>query len=112
MSIHTLIIKKGLVVECCPDCGGKWHYYDTVRRMIREAGGKEHMVYVKRYRCETCGKIHRILPNNLYPYKQYDKEIIDGVISGLITSDTYGFEDYPCEMTMTRWKRSQNLHSL
>ena len=40
----------------------------------------------------------------LHPYKQYDSEIIDGVIEGLIDSDTLGFEDYPCEMTMKRWR--------
>lgn len=52
--------------------------------------------------------IHRFLPECVHPYKQYDAEIIDGVIEGLIDSDTLGFEDYPCEMTMKRW-RSHNL---
>lgn len=44
----------------------------------------------------------------IYPYKQYESEIIDGVIEGLITCDTVGFEDYPCELTMIRWK-TQNI---
>ena len=35
-------------------------------------------------------------------------KIIDGVIEGLITCDTVGFEDYPCELTMIRWK-TQNI---
>ena len=30
--------------------------------------------------------------------------IIIGVIEGLITCETFGFEDYPCEMTMIRWR--------
>ena len=57
-----------------------------------------------------CGCIHRNLPDYIYPYKQYEAEIIDGVIEGFITCDTIGFEDYPCEMTMLRWK-TQKLHS-
>lgn len=55
-----------------------------------------------------CGCIHRNLPDYIYPYKQYEAEIIDGVVEGFITCDTIGFEDYPCEMTMFRW-RSENL---
>ena len=29
-----------------------------------------------------------------------------GVLEGLITCETLGFEDYPCEMTMIRWRLS------
>lgn len=39
----------------------------------------------------------------LVPYKQYEAEVIIGVLEGLITCETIGFEDYPCEMTMLRW---------
>lgn len=51
----------------------------------------------------TCNSIHREIPPEILPFKQYEKEIVEGVIEGLITSDTLGFEDYPCEMTMKRW---------
>jgi hypothetical protein len=44
------------------------------------------------------------LPDFIFPYKQYEADIIIGVIEGLITCDTLGFEDYPCEMTMIRWR--------
>ena len=30
--------------------------------------------------------------------------MIRGVLEGLITSDTLGFEDYPCEATMANWR--------
>lgn len=39
----------------------------------------------------------------MLPYKQYEAEVIIGVLEGLITCETLGFEDYPCEMTMSRW---------
>lgn len=38
------------------------------------------------------------------PYKQYEAEVIIGVLEGFITCETIGFEDYPCEMTMVRWQ--------
>ena len=46
------------------------------------------------------------------PYKQYEAEVIRGVLEGFITCETYGYEDYPCEMTMARWKNSQELQLL
>ena len=89
---------------CCQDCGGKLKYYDKVRRIVRTKGRVSKWVNVPRYQCSECGCIHRYLPDYIYPYKQYESEIIAGVIEGLITCETFGYEDYPCEMTMIRWK--------
>ena len=47
--------------------------------------------------------LHRELPEELFPYKQYESEVIRGVLEGLITCETLGYEDYPCEVTMIRW---------
>jgi hypothetical protein len=47
--------------------------------------------------------MHRELPDYILPYKQYEIEVIMGVLEGLITCETLGYEDYPCEMTMFRW---------
>lgn len=88
----------------CTKCNGKTKYYDKTRRIIRLNGGKKSFIFVDRYRCEMCGFIHRILPDHTIPYKHYDSEIITGVLDGLITEETYGYEDYPCEMTMKRWR--------
>jgi hypothetical protein len=35
---------------------------------------------------------------------RYESEIIIGVLEGLITCETLGYEDYPCEATMRRWR--------
>ena len=32
-----------------------------------------------------------------------DRVCVALVLEGLITCETIGFEDYPCEMTMLRW---------
>ena len=89
--------------DICPICGGKLKYYDSVRRIVRTKNHRTGKTILHRYRCLNCGKIHREIPNYIFPYKQYESEIIIGVIEGLITSDTLGFEDYPCEATMNRW---------
>lgn len=104
-----MVYKNQLV---CPKCGGELIFYDNVSRIVRTKYRKSKWVRIRRLRCSKCSKIHRELPKFIYPYKQYESEIIIGVIEGLITADTLGFEDYPCEMTMMRWRASQNLHSV
>lgn len=91
-------------ISNCPNCRGKLKHYDTVNRIIRTRGRVTENVTIRRLRCTNCGILHREIPDYIYPYKQYEAEIIDGVLEGFITPETFGFEDYPCEMTMTRWK--------
>lgn len=92
----------------CPKCDGCLKHYDKVRRIVRTKGRITNYIEVRRLKCVKCGAVHRELPEDILPYKQYEFEVILGVIEGLITSDTIGFEDYPCEMTMNRW-RSRKL---
>jgi hypothetical protein len=89
----------------CPNCGGDLKHYDKVRRIVRTKGGVKSWHFVERLRCVVCRRLHRLLPEFIFPYKHYDAEIIQGVIDGLITPDTIGYEDFPCEMTMLRWTR-------
>lgn len=93
----------------CPDCGGNLVRYGTVRRIIRTKNRETHWVIIKRRKCSDCGKIHRELPEFIFPYKQYEAEVIRGVIEGFITCETIGYEDYPCELTMKNWI-SQKMH--
>ena len=87
----------------CPSCKGKLKYYDSVQRIVRTKGRATKWIKIRRLKCEKCSHIHRELPKDMFPYKQYEMEMILGVIEGIITADTYGYEDYPCEMTMLRW---------
>ena len=96
----------------CQICGSALKYYDSVLRIVRSKARKTDHVKIPRFRCPRCGEIHRKLPADILPYKQYEAEIIRGVIEGFITCETYGFEDYPCEMTMIRWKSSHELQLL
>lgn len=94
----------------CPDCGCALRYYDHVQRGVRTKGRQTKYVTLRRFQCPVCKKTHRALPDYIYPYKQYEAEIINGVREGFITCETLGYEDYPCEMTMLRWKSSRDLH--
>ena len=87
----------------CPKCGGDLIYFDSVKRVIRTKRRQTEWLVIRRLRCVLCGTLHRELPEDLYPYKQYEAELINGVLEGLITCETLGFEEYPCEMTMVRW---------
>lgn len=88
----------------CPGCGGNLKYYDKVQRIVRTKGRKSKLIEIRRLRCIKCRSVHRELPSYIFPYKHYEIEVIIGVLEGLITSDTLGFEDYPCDMTMLRWR--------
>lgn len=70
---------------------------------VRTKNRKSEFIRIRRLHCQVCGAFHRELPDFIFPYKQYESEIIRGVLDGLITCETLGFEDYPCEMTMLRW---------
>ncbi len=95
----------------CPKCGGTLRYFDRVQRIVRTKNRQTEWIEIRRLHCTSCGALHRELPDDLYPYKQYEAEVIRGVLEGLITCETLGFEDYPCEMTMVRWvaQKSQFL---
>lgn len=88
----------------CEKCGEEMKYRDKVKRWVRTGDGERYQIDIPRYRCARCGTIRRDLPEGLLRFKQYEADVISGVINGSITVFTEGFEDYPCEMTMKRWK--------
>ncbi len=94
-----------IVGECsiCPKCGGPLKYHDTVSRVVRMDYGKVTTISVKRMRCSKCGSKHRVVPNNMLPYKHYKAEIIYGFVAGTLTTNDLAYEDYPCETTIKNW---------
>mgnify|MGYP003571262326 CR=1 FL=1 len=96
------MVKVNQVV--CPKCGGELNLYGGSKRIVRTKGRKTKWIKVRRLKCSQCGMVHRELPDYLLPYKQYELDLIKGVLDGIITSDTLGYEDYPCELTMKQWR--------
>lgn len=99
--VNPYIHLKVYALKC--SCGGECKYYDTVKRYFITQGGKRKIAYVERVRCCLCGRIRRILPDYILPYKHYEADIVYGVVEGLITSSTLGYEECPSECTMKRW---------
>lgn len=91
----------------CKKCGGTLKHRDWVNRIVKTKGGQKETIKIERVICCDCGTLTRILPSYLTPFKHYENDVIDGVREGFITPDTYGYENFPCEMTMKRWKSSQ-----
>ena len=79
----------------CPKCGGELKYYDSVPRIVRTKGRETTRVPMRRFRCAHCGQFIESCQNFYSPYKQYEAEVIIGVLEGLITCETLGFEDFP-----------------
>jgi hypothetical protein len=96
------MIRRGIPV--CPKCGGELKYFDMVKRSVLTKGRVLMYLEIRRFKCKKCDGSHRELPSFIYPYKHYEAELINGVLEGYITPDTLGFENFPCEATMIRWK--------
>ena len=79
-------------------------------RIVKYGGGRFEWIPVERCICSNCHYVRRILPDTLLPYKHYSREIIEGFVKGLLDGELI-FEDYPCDMTIVRWRRSQNLQA-
>lgn len=91
----------------CRYCGGELKHRDYVNRIVKTKGGAKQTIQVERLICKACGRIFRNLPENLSPFKHYENDVIEGVREGYITPDTLGYENFPSEMTMERWKKSR-----
>lgn len=91
-------------ISYCPICGEPLAYRDSCKRKMLLEGREQRTYLIRRLKCPSCGRIHRELPDILLPFKQYAAEIIAGVLDGIVTSNDEDDWDYPCEMTMLRWK--------
>lgn len=88
----------------CVRCGEKCRKYGTAKRTVKRGGGSKETIRIQRWQCLNCRYVFRELPGNVERFKQYSKTVIEGVQSGEINESILEYEDYPCEMTMKRWR--------
>lgn len=62
------------------------------------------MIEVRKCVDESCGKCHRLLPDEMVPYKHYEADLIEAVIDGLAGEEDPALADGPCPLTIRRWK--------
>lgn len=83
----------------CPCCNGPLYVIGSRQRKYINDLGDEVILIIRRLRCEHCSKIHHELPDILVPYKRYNSESIEVVITGntalTVTAD---------ESTLNRWR--------
>lgn len=72
----------------CPKCGGQLKYYDHVQRLVRTKFGNKKWVAIRRLRCCKCNAVHRELPDFIFPYKQYEADIITTGLIGVASLTT------------------------
>ena len=105
VNLFGKIICNSLEEPICPVCKSQLKYRDRRWRIMRKEGHDESWIQIRRLYCEHCNRLHNELPDCLSPYKHYSADIIEGAVDGIVTADDEDSEDYPCEMTMERWKK-------
>lgn len=91
--------------ECiCNECGHRLKYRDKVLRIQRYRDNEPKWFVINRLKCtnESCGKLHRQLPDEMIEFKHYSSEDIEDVIDEVI--DENDVEMTPCEATIKHWR--------
>ena len=83
----------------CPCCQERLAVIGSRRRVWYKSSGEKTKLIIRRLCCEMCKKIHHELPDMLVPYKRYDAESIEGVVSEPARSDVAADES-----TISRWR--------
>ncbi|WP_307197095.1 DUF6431 domain-containing protein [Neobacillus niacini] len=86
----------GLIPSPC--CGKSMSVIGTRNRKSRERSGETKLYNIRRMRCDQCGRIHHELPDFLVPYKRYEAECIESVLTNPSTHDVPADES-----TLFRW---------
>ena len=89
----------------CPVCkNGVLVFRDYCKRIMRLEGGDVEWMDIPRHCCDNpaCGKVHRMLPDILAPFKHYQESVITDAIDDRIDPDTS--DDRPSATTVVRWK--------
>ena len=105
VNLNGEIICQSHEVAICPHCQSVLKHRDCRLGVMKLEGGEKNWILINRLCCSKCHKLHNELPDCLVPYKHYASEIIEGVLDDTITSADEETEDYPCEMSMIRWKK-------
>lgn len=71
-------------------------------------GREPSFLYLQRYKCPECNKLHTVIPKNICPYKHYKKTVIRDVIYGFTYEGDLKSENGPSDETMERWRGLYN----
>nr|WP_281275713.1 DUF6431 domain-containing protein [Bacillus yapensis] len=81
-----------------PCCGKSMSVIGTRDRKAKKSSGESCIYNIRRLGCDNCDKIHHELPNFLVPYKRYESECIEAVLTNPSNHDIPADES-----TLYRW---------
>ena len=90
----------------CPCCGGDLIVIGSRKRKYIKSSGENSTLIIRRLRCRQCKRIHHELPDILVPYKRYDSESIEVVVTGSSALSVAADES-----TLVRWRSWFQSHS-
>ena len=90
----------------CPCCGGDLIVIGSRKRKYIKSSGENCSLVIRRLRCQQCNRIHHELPDILVPYKRYDSESIEAVVTGSSALSVAADES-----TLARWRSWFQSHS-
>lgn len=65
----------------CPCCDGDLKIIGSRPRKYIKDTGEKIILIIRRMRCKKCHKLHHELPDILVPYKRYEREVVETVLS-------------------------------
>ncbi|MCD7883633.1 MAG: DUF6431 domain-containing protein [Lachnospiraceae bacterium] len=92
---------RSRTASSCPFCSGKLKPIGSRHRKLRQHDGSGIILIIRRLRCLKCLCVHHELPDRIVPYKRYDAETVEQVITTVGASSGTGTQqpDYPCEFS-------------
>jgi hypothetical protein len=82
----------------CPVCEHDLFVIGSRSRKGRKPTGEQVTYIIRRLRCKGCQRVHHELPDLLVPYKRYEAECLESVLTQGQTSDVAADES-----TLYRW---------
>jgi len=102
----AVFLVRSMEQVLCPCCGGDLIVIGSRRRKYIKSSGAISSLVIRRLRCQHCKKIHHELPDILVPYKRYDSESIEAVVTGSSALSVAADES-----TLARWRSWFESHS-
>jgi len=69
-------------IPICPICNTVLLVRDSRKRQVKDSDGKSYTFSFRRLFCPICKKLHIEIPDFIFEYKQYSKNVIESIIVG------------------------------
>ena len=79
-------------------------YRDHCRRIVRHEGGEAEWLHIPRHQCDNPrrGRLHRMLPDFLLPFKHYEETVVCDAIDGRLEPESS--DDRPSRQSVRHWR--------